>query len=414
MKEIKTIAQFSSIINSSLDIDDVLSNSMLLIEELMEAEVCSIFELDKEKNELFFRLARYDPHGNIKKIRIKMGEGIAGSVASTGEMIVISDTKKDGRFNSMVDDITGFQTKSIVAVPIKNKGRILGVIQVLNCKRVASLDENMREVLFIVAGQVGIAMENAKLYGRLKENFVLTKAELKETQAKLLRTERLAAMGQLSHAVAHEVRNPVMAIGGFARRLKKMLPSDQLSGKYVDVILQETARLGKMVVEVERYTSLPEPELKQVNLSDLLKNAVHGWRKNQQEVATEVKIKSMSGNPKIYVDKELMKEALIRVLSNAQESMDQKGVITISTWWEGKWIIISLRDHGIGIVKEDIPRVFEPFYTSKMQGAGMGLSFVSQIVAGHGGEVKISSTQGVGTEVRISFPATRSDSSDLI
>jgi signal transduction histidine kinase len=406
MKEIKTIARFSSIINSSLDIDDVLSNSMLLIEELMEADVCSIFELDREKNELFFRLARYDPHGNTKKIRIKMGEGIVGSVASTGEMITVLDTKKDDRFNPMVDSITGFQTKSIVAVPIKNKGRILGVIQVLNCERIASLDEDMLEVLFIVAGQVGIAMENARLYGRLKENFALTKAELKETQAKLLRSERLAAMGQLSHAVAHEVRNPVMAIGGFARRLKKMLPSDQPSGRYIDVILQETARLGKMVVDVEQCTSLPEPELKQVNLSDLLKSAVYSWKKKQKEVATEVKIKSMSENPEIYVDKELMKEALIRVLSNAQESMAQKGVITISTWWEGRWVIISIRDHGIGIVKDDLPRVFEPFFTSKMQGAGLGLFFVSQIVAGHGGEVKISSTRGVGTEVRICFPAT--------
>jgi two-component system sensor histidine kinase AtoS len=161
-----------------------------------------------------------------------------------------------------------------------------------------------------------------------------------------------------------------------------------------------------MVVDVEQCTSLPEPELKQVNLSDLLKSAVYSWKKKQKEVATEVKIKSMSENPEIYVDKELMKEALIRVLSNAQESMAQKGVITISTWWEGRWVIISIRDHGIGIVKDDLPRVFEPFFTSKMQGAGLGLFFVSQIVAGHGGEVKISSTRGVGTEVRICFPAT--------
>ena len=410
MEKIKTIARVSSIINSSLNIDGVLSNSMLLVEELMEAEACSIFELDKEKNELFFRLARCDPHGNTKIIRMKMGEGIVGSVASAGEMIIVPDTKKDDRFNSMVDSITGFQTKSIIAVPIKNKGQILGVIQVLNCGRVASLDESTLEVLFIVAGQVGIAMENAKLYSRLKENFALTKAELKETQAKLLRSERLAAMGQLSHAVAHEVRNPVMIIGGFALRLKKMLHSDQRAGKYIDVLLQETARLEKIVVDVEQYTSLPEPELKQVNLSDLLKNAVYGWSKNQKEIATEVKIKSMSGNPEIYVDKELMKEALIRILSNAQESMAQEGVITISTWWEGKSIIISLRDHGTGIVKEDLPRVFDPFFTSKMQGTGLGLSFVSRIVAGHGGEVKIYSTRGVGTDVRICFPATRRDS----
>ncbi|NOQ47409.1 MAG: GAF domain-containing protein [Desulfobulbaceae bacterium] len=275
MKEIKTIVQISSIINSSLDIDDVLSNSMLLVEELMEAEACSIFELDKEKNELFFCLARHDPHDKTRNIRIKIGEGIVGCVASTGEVIIVPDTKKDDRFNSMVDSITGFQTKSIIAVPIKNKDRILGVLQALNCRKVASLDEKKLEVLFIVSGQVGIAMENARLYGRLKEKFALTQAELKETQDKLLRSERLAAMGQLCHGIAHEVRNPVMSIGGLARRLKKMLPSGHRAEEYITIILQETARLEKMVMDVEQYTSLPEPDLRQVRLSCLLNGAIN-------------------------------------------------------------------------------------------------------------------------------------------
>ena len=376
MKEIQTIVQISSIINSSLDIKDVLRSSMLLVEELMEAEACSIFELDKEKNELFFCLARHDPFDNTKKIRIKVGEGIAGCVASTGEVVIVPDTKKDDRFNSMVDSVTDFQTKSIVAVPIKSKGRLLGVLQALNCKKVAFLDEKKLEILFIVSGQIGSAMENARLYGRLKEKFVLTQAELQETQNKLIRSERLAAMGQLCHGIAHEVRNPVMSIGGLAKRLEKMLPAGHGADKYINIILQETARLEKMVIDVERYTSLPEPDLKQKKLSELLNEALNGWRKNQKEIKTEVNVKSMSGDPEIFVDMELMKMALIHILSNAQESMAEKGVITISTWSEGKWMVISVCDQGSGIEREDLPRVIEPFFSSKVQGAGLGLSFV--------------------------------------
>lgn len=404
MKEIRTIAQISSIITSSLEINDVLSNSMLLVEELMEAEACSIFELDKESNELFFCLARCDPHGNTKKIRIKIGEGIVGCVAGTGEVIVVPDTSKDDRFSSKVDSITGFRTKSIIAVPIRNKGRILGVLQVLNCRRISFLNEKKLEILFVIASQVGIAMENARLYGRLKEKFVLTKAELKETQVKLLRSERLAAMGQLSRGVAHEVRNPVMSIGGLARRLQKIVSPDHRTHEYIDIILQQTARLEKMVVDVEQFTNLPEPELKPFKLSVLLDNAVHKWRDHNAKNDTPVMIKSMSGDPEVYVDMELMTTALIHVMSNARESMTQKGAITISTWWEEKWITISVRDQGGGIVQEDLRRVFDPFFTTKTRGAGLGLSLVSQIVAGHGGEVKINSTPGEGTEVRISFP----------
>ena len=406
MNEIQTIVRISSIITSSLDINDVLSNSMLLVEELMEAEACSIFELDEEEHELVFCLARYDPHGNTKTIKMKIGEGIVGCAAGTGEVIVVPDTKQDTRFNSRVDSITGFRTRSIIAVPVKNKGKILGVIQVLNCRDIASVDEKKLEVLFVVAGQVGIAMENARLYGRLKENFVLTKAELKETQAKLLRSERLAAMGQLAHGIAHEIRNPVMSIGGLAGRLKKRMAPDPRAEKYLDIIVRETARLEKMVVDVELYTSLPEPTLQQLKLSELLQGAVCGWNAQQEAAEIEVKVKSMSSDPVICVDKELMRGALMRVLSNARESMSGKGVITISTWRKGKWIFISLRDHGIGIAQEDLPRVFDPFFSSKMQGAGLGLSFVNQIVIGHGGDVFINSTPGEGTEVTLRFPAT--------
>ncbi len=406
MDEIQTIVRISSIITSSLEINNVLSNAMLLVEELMEAEACSIFELDKQGNELSFCLARYDPHGNTKAIKMKIGQGVVGCAADTGEVIVVPDTEKDARFNSMVDSITGFRTKSIIAVPIKNKERILGVIQVLNCKDIASFDEKKMEVLFIVAGQIGIAMENARLYGRLKEKFVLTRAELKETQVKLLRSERLAAMGQLAHGIAHEVRNPVMSIGGLAGRLKKMLSSDDRAEQYIDIIVQEAARLEKMVVDVELYTSLPEPSLHPLRLSELIQDAVHAWSARPDNTAFKVKLKPMSSDPAIYVDKKLMQEALIRVLSNARESMTEKGVITITTRRQGTSVFISLRDQGIGIARKDLPRVFDPFFTSKMQGAGLGLSFVNQIVTAHGGEVKINSTPGVGTEVTLCFPAT--------
>ncbi len=405
MKEIQTIVQISSIINSSLDIKDVLRSSMLLVEELMEAEACSIFELDKENNELFFCLARHDPFHNTSKMRIKIGEGIAGCVASTGEVVVVPDTKNDDRFNSMVDSATGFQTRSIIAVPIKSKGCILGVLQALNCKKVASLDKKKLEVLLIVSDQVGIAMENARLYGRLKEKFALTQAELKETQKKLIRSERLAAMGQLCHGIAHEVRNPVMSIGGLVKRLEKKLPAGHEAGKYIDIILQETARLEKMVTDVEQYTALPAPKLQQKKLSELVNDALDDWRNSQYEIEAEVKVESMQDDPEILIDMEMMKKALVHVLSNAQESMTKKGVITISAWWEGKWLVVSVRDEGSGIEHEDLPRVIEPFVSSKMQGAGLGLPFVNQIVAGHGGEIKIYSTPDVGTDVRLCFPA---------
>ena len=323
-KGIKTLARISSIINSSLDITEILGNSMSLVEELMAAEACSIFELDHETNELFFRLARCDPEDRAKDIRIKAGEGIAGYVACTGEALVVPDTSRDGRFQSKVDALTGFKTDSIIAVPIKNKERIIGVLQALNSRKIKSLDDQELEILSVVANQVGIALENARLYGRLQEEFALTRDELKVTQAQLIRSERLAAMGELCHGIAHEIRNPVMSIGGLARRLKKTLSSGNLATQYTEIIIQEAARLEKMVHDVEHYTSLPDPDLRQVKLSELLDSVVENWKMKYEPVDIKLTIEYMPEDPVILVDQNLMRIALVNVLVNARRACPKK------------------------------------------------------------------------------------------
>jgi signal transduction histidine kinase len=390
-------------INSSLDINEVLDNSMRVIEELIDVERSSVFEIDFEKSELFFRLVRGKSGGKVKKIRMKMGEGIAGCVASTGDALIVLDTKKDKRFSKKVDGLTGFNTKSIIAVPIHNRGRIIGVLEVLNKRGIRSFDSNDLEMLTIVANQIGIAIENAKLYFRLKEKFALTESELKKSQEKLIQSERLAALGELSKGVAHAVRNPVMSIGGFAKRIRKKLPLDSSAQTYIDLILSETERLEKIAEDVREYTSMPDPQCKQVRISKLLQRVLKDWKQINSSEDISIDVKQTSEDPLVFVDIDLMSKAVIHLLRNAQDAMSKGGVIFLSTSWEDKWLSISIRDSGIGIAAEDLPLVFDPFFTKKSYGAGLGLTTVHRIVSGHRGEVKIFSNYGARTEVKIFF-----------
>ena len=398
------LVQLSSVINSSLDINKVLDSSMRFVEIMMNAEASSIFELDGKQNELFFRVAHGSSEAKTKEIRMKVGEGVVGWVARSGEPLLVPDTSVEERFSERVDRHTGFKTRSIAAVPIRNRGRIMGVLEVLNKRDQHPFDEDDVEVLILAANQIGIAIENARLYERLQEKVALTSAELRETQAKLLRSERLAALGELSQGVAHEVRNPVMSIGGFAKRLQKRFSSDEPEAEYVEIILRETARLQKMVEDVDQYTKMPEPILSEIKLSTFVRGVLRAWNEHHATGDVTIETQLVPEDPTVHVDKDQMTRALIHLMCNAREAMPQGGTLSILTRWEGSLLVISVIDNGTGIASEDLSRIFDPFFTSKTQGSGLGLTTVNRIVDDHGGEVKVSSVPGKGTEVQVFLP----------
>ncbi|MCF8142883.1 MAG: GAF domain-containing protein [Deltaproteobacteria bacterium] len=403
-KEIDALVELSSMINSSLDIFEVLNCAMRFAEEVIGAEGSSIFEIDYTRNELFFRILSGHETHTVREIRMKMGEGVAGWVARTGEPVIVPDTEKDTRFSSKIDLITGFKTRSIIALPIRNNGRLTGVLELVNKRGPTPFNQEDLEFLTIAANQIGIAMVNARLYERLKEKFTLTQAELKKTQEQLLRTERLSALAELSQGVAHEVRNPVMSIGGFARRLKSRLHSDKTLESYVDIILKESARLEQMVKDVEAYTAMPEPDIREVKLSDVLHHALSAWENAPGIHHLDIQLTPLPEDPTLYLDKEQISLALINLFQNAAEAMPRGGAVLVSTTWEDEYLSIRVKDNGPGIDPEDLPRIFDPFFTAKSQGSGLGLTTVNRIVNNHRGQVKVWSEPGVGTEFQIRLP----------
>ena len=135
----------------------------------------------------------------------------------------------------------------MICVPLILRDKPIGALQVINKKSRKPFTRSDLELLVGMSQQIGVAMENAKLYQRLEKKFELTEQELKTTQAKLIRSERLMAMGHLVQGIAHEIRNPIMTIGGFAHRIKKELREDNRLNKYIDIIMDESARLEKLV-----------------------------------------------------------------------------------------------------------------------------------------------------------------------
>jgi signal transduction histidine kinase len=403
-EDLRNLVQLSSLVNSSLDTQEALNNALMSVEQVVNAEVSSIFEVDKVKGELFFRLARGPGSEKIKALRLPIGEGIAGWVAQTEKPLICPDAYLDARFSRQFDAQSGYQTRSILCVPLKSQDRLIGVLEVLNKKDGQDFNEDDREVLTMLGNMIGPALENAQLYSRLKEKLSLTVEELQVVEDKLLQTERLAALGKLSQGVAHEVRNPVMIIGGFARRLLKHLSPDEQAREMVDPILHQVHRLEQMVAEIEAFTILLEPDLKRRDLARVIDQvlAASAAALEQRQIAVERRVPP--DLPRIPLDERLMSQALLHLIDNAMEAMPNGGQLTLAVTPEPKGLRLILTDTGVGIPPEDMPYLFDPFFSSKPDGTGMGLTKVHQVIRDHRGEIQITSVPRQGTEVNIWLP----------
>lgn len=169
INELNTLSEISRNINSILDLDPLLKVVMHNATEVMKAEVSSVLLLDEDEKELIFRIALGEKGEKVKKIKLKVGEGIAGWVAKTGKAIIVNDVKNEPRFNKRVDRKTGFKTRSILCVPLYSKEKMIGVLQVINKHENLPFTKGDEELLHTFACHAAIAIENAKLYENIRE-----------------------------------------------------------------------------------------------------------------------------------------------------------------------------------------------------------------------------------------------------
>ena len=401
---LSTLLRSSSIINSSLQINDVLDSAMKAAEEFVEAEASSVFELDPEKGEISVKLARGEKGKSIQASKLKPDEGLTGWVIRCGKPIIVEDVQKESRFSDRFDRETGFRTRSLICVPLTIREETIGAIQVINKKNGGPFTDEDLELLTALAQQIAVAIDNAKLYQRLEENFKLTARELKITQERLIRSERLAAMADLVQGVSHEVRNPIMSIGGFAARMKAGLEKNHKFQKYLNIILEEASRLEKLVRDVKELSEMHTVYLQPVNLNNLLSKIIEDFSPTLPRQSTHLEADIEEGLPTIILDKAQILRALKNIIQNSIEAMPKGGTIKLKARLVDSRIQIVVEDSGIGIDEDKLDSVHDPFVTSKTTGPGLGLTMVYQIVKNHHGEIDIKSRGSKGTIVTLDLP----------
>jgi len=228
--------------------------------------------------------------------------------------------------------------------------------------------------------------------------------ELKKLREKLARSERMAALGEVAAKVAHEIRNPLVSIGGFSRRLEKRL--DGKLKEYASIITNEVVRLEiklKEMLSFVKEARIEKERIKGINIiNDIISLYSQQLKKNGIELITE-----FSDPLLLEVDPNRIKEALINIISNAIQALSKGGKIMIKTYKQSDNGVIEINDNGPGIKEKDLPYIFDPFFTTKIDGTGLGLAITNRIVDEHNGRIEVKSKEGEGTTFKIYLPLVR-------
>jgi signal transduction histidine kinase len=231
--------------------------------------------------------------------------------------------------------------------------------------------------------------------------------ELLQTQEKLIRSERFAAVGEAAAHISHEIKNPLMLIGGFARQVRRTLPKEGKEAEKLALIEEEAKRLESMLEEVRDFTRPAAPKMTGQDLNATVWDTVMLLETNLAARGVTLRTNLDVNLPPAVHDPSQIRQVLINLVKNAAEAMPGGGLVVVATRLNRSMVEVEVRDDGPGIAPDQAKLVFNPFYTTKERGTGLGLPVCDRIVHDHGGDIRLDAAEGKGCSFVISLPVER-------
>jgi len=298
--------------------------------------------------------------------------------------------------------------RDFIAVPLVAKDRLIGMIIADYLYSQQAITDDAIKALEIFASQAAQAIERADANQRLEQEKHKLEAaykELQTTHERLVHAERLAAIGNMAGHVAHEIRNPLVAIGGFARSLRRLAKENQPILNVAEIIAEEVMRLEKILANVMHFTKYPQPSFQLGELNAIIAEAANLLQAEAEQHHVKL-VKTLAADlPKLLLDPIQINQMLVNLMRNGIQSIVESGVVEISTQFMAPHeILLVVRDTGSGIPPNVLENVFNPFFTTKPDGTGLGLPICQHIVGDHGGHIRVESQVGSGTTFSIYLP----------
>ena len=300
----------------------------------------------------------------------------------------------------------GIHPASFAAVPLVVKGEARGAIYVDNQFQGRTIGDEDIQVLTMFASNACLAMENASLYESLESAL----DTVRTTQDRLVQSEKLMALGEMAARIAHEIKNPLTAIGGFARRIASPRARGGAHSleRYAQIILKEVQRLERIVNETLYFSREMVPAFRTVNLNAEIRDVLSMFREELEEARISAVVDLSPDLPPISADPDQIRQVVWNLVSNAIQAVGGSGILTVATHLAdpggATGVVLEVSDTGGGIPHDVVHNIFNPFFTTKAKGTGLGLPIVHAIVEKHGGTIHLDNREGAGVAFSIFLP----------
>jgi K+-sensing histidine kinase KdpD len=397
------LVEVSLVINSTLQLEPLLRFIMDAAAEIVESESASILLMDENTRELYFMAFNSDGDEeqlrHLSRIPVPLNNSVAGAAILENRTIVVNDVTTDPRHYRKADDSSGFQTYSLLVIPMRSKDRIIGVLEGVN-KLEGEWTKDDEYFLEIMASQAAIAIENAGLVTQLRQ------ANEELSQIDKLKNDFIAI-------ASHELRTPLGVVLGYASFLKE--DAQGAASAHATAVLNSAMKMRQIIEDMInlRYLKVGEKELylEQFPAADIIQLAVHDITSTAKAQEQTIDLDLPPDEVTITVDQSKMVMALTNVMNNAVKFSPPRTRIEVSYQLHADEIWIVVQDEGVGIPEKMMEKIFEEFFqvedhmTRRHSGMGLGLSIARAVILVHKGRIWASSEgENKGATFYVSLP----------
>ncbi len=364
--ELSVLYEAARKLTSSLYMPELMEGVLDLLVDRLGVEKCAIRLLDDDGYLRIKSFRNLSPLAGEVGIKPDM-RPLLGQCLLTPQVISVADS------SIVWDRLQGLHEEetmaSFVMAPITTETMSLGVLSAASSQKGYFAKEHM-EFFQSLASQLGLAVRSAQM-------------------------------------VAHHIRNPLVAIGGFAHRLYKKLPVGSVTQQYAEIIIKEAERLEQLVRDIVETTVVTIPREEEQDPNQVVRGALGILKETFEEKKIKLKVNLAADLPPLIMDVGNLKRALLQLIANALEALPEGGTLEIVTAHHNGVVLIQVIDNGKGIPASILPHIFDTFFSTKPTGPGLGLPIVHRIISQHRGQITIDSEENVGTKITVKLPTTK-------